>query len=135
MFICVALYFFDWPKWSSTNRILSMTKEKLPKLTESHIEELAYDGSIDRGKQYFRREYIDNVICHGFELTASCQGSYETSYSVRIKLHKKGIEHTSCSCPYDQGGICKHRVALLLTYIHKPESIRQFPPLNKTLGE
>ncbi|MBK6328949.1 MAG: SWIM zinc finger family protein [Chloroflexi bacterium] len=32
---------------------------------------------------------------------------------------------TSCTCPYEQGGICKHIVATLLTAIRQPETITE----------
>jgi hypothetical protein len=41
---------------------------------------------------------------------------------------------TSCTCPYDYGGICKHIVALLLTYVHEPQTFRAIPPLATLLA-
>ncbi|MBC7336147.1 MAG: SWIM zinc finger family protein, partial [Clostridia bacterium] len=38
----------------------------------------------------------------------------------------------SCTCP--RGGFCKHIVALLLAYIHEPETFREVPPLEALLA-
>src|SRR5437016_5608356 len=111
-----------------------MPKDKLPKLTEADVEELTYGRSFERGEEYFLEGIIRDPVCHGFELSASCYGSRNEPYNIRITLHEDGINHTSCSCPYDQGGICKHRVALLLTYIHKKELIHSAPMLSEILA-
>jgi hypothetical protein len=38
-----------------------------------------------------------------------------------------------CTCPYDWGGICKHSVALLLTWIRQPDSFHTIAPLDEIL--
>lgn len=43
----------------------------------------------------------------------SCIGSSPEPYKVTIELGKNNIKTTSCTCPYDYGGICKHTVASL----------------------
>ena len=39
------------------------------------------------------------------------------------------------SCPYDHGGICKHRVAVLLTCIRDSESVREQPPISELIAD
>jgi hypothetical protein len=68
------------------------------------------------------------------ELRARCEGSDYEPYQVSATLNKGGIAETSCTCPYDYEGICKHVVALLLTYVHEPQSFRSIPPLAALLA-
>ena len=111
-----------------------MAKEKLPQLTEAQIRKLASGQSFERGKGYYRDGAITEPVRQGMELRADCEGSEYEPYQVSATLAKDGVAETSCTCPYDQGGICKHIVALLLTYVHKPQSFRIIPPLEQMLA-
>jgi uncharacterized Zn finger protein len=111
-----------------------MPKEKLPKLTETQIRALANSQSFQRGEDYFRRGAILEPMRQGLELRAECGGSEYEPYQVHVTLNAQGIAITSCTCPYDWGDICKHRVALLLTYIHTPEVFRVVAPLDTLLA-
>ncbi|HKS28752.1 MAG TPA: SWIM zinc finger family protein, partial [Pyrinomonadaceae bacterium] len=66
---------------------------------------------------------------------AQCEGSDYEPYQVSATLTESGIARTSCTCPYDYGGVCKHIVALLLTYIKDPQSFRSIPPLTELLAD
>jgi uncharacterized Zn finger protein len=112
-----------------------MAKEKLPNLTESHVRKLASEKSFERGKTYYRDEAILEPIRQGIELRAYSEGSDYKPYQVSATLAKNGIAETSCTCPYDHSGICKHVVALLLTYVHNPQAFRAIPPLEELLAE
>jgi uncharacterized Zn finger protein len=111
-----------------------MAEGKLPRLTEAHIRNLASEKSFERGQAYYRDGAVLDPICQESRLRAQCEGSDYEPYQVSATLGKGGIAETSCTCPYDHGGICKHIVALLLTYIHKPQSFRFIPPLGKLLA-
>lgn len=111
-----------------------MAEEKLPRLTEAHIRELASEKSFDRGEAYYHDGSVLEPVRQERELRAQCQGSDYEPYQVSATLSKSGIAETSCTCPYDYGGICKHIVALLLTYVHEPQSFRPIPPLAKLLA-
>lgn len=110
-----------------------MPKEKLPKLTEAQIHALANAKSFERGKDYFQDDSILKPLQQSFELRAECEGSEYEPYQISVTLDAKGIAETSCTCPYDWGGICKHVVALLLTYVYKPQAFRVIEPLDKML--
>src|SRR5262249_23661274 len=69
------------------------------------------------------------------ELRAECNGSEYEPYELSVTFNKKSVTEMDCTCPYDQGGVCKHLVALLLTYMHKPQAVRQLDSLDKTLTE
>jgi uncharacterized Zn finger protein len=111
-----------------------MDKEKLPHLTEAHIHKLASGPSFERGETYYHDGAIIDPVRQARDLRAQCEGSDYEPYQVSATLTKGGIGETSCTCPYDYGGICKHIVALLLTYVHEPQSFRSIPPLATLLA-
>jgi uncharacterized Zn finger protein len=111
-----------------------MAKGKLPRLTEAHIRNLASGPSFERGETYYRDGAILDPICQATYLLAHCEGSEYEPYRVSVILAEGGIAETSCTCPYDYGGICKHIVALLLTYVHQPRAFRFIPPLDELLA-
>jgi uncharacterized Zn finger protein len=111
-----------------------MAEEKLPRLTEAHIRESASERSFERGETYFRDGAVLEPVRQERELRAQCEGSDYEPYQVSATLSRSGIAETSCTCPYDYGGICKHIVALLLTYVREPQSFRSIPPLSVLLA-
>jgi uncharacterized Zn finger protein len=111
-----------------------LPKEKLPKLTEAQIRALSSVQSFERGKSYYQDGAIVEPLRQGLELRAECEGSEYEPYQISVTLNTKGVEKTSCTCPYDWGGICKHIVALLLAYVHNPRAIRLIEPLDKMLA-
>ena len=112
-----------------------MADEKLSQLTEAHIRNLARGSSFERGQNYYRDGAIFGAVRQGLELRAQCEGSDYEPYQVSVTLTESGIAETFCTCPYDYGGICKHLVALLLTYVHEPQSFRSIPPLTELLAD
>jgi uncharacterized Zn finger protein len=111
-----------------------MAEEKLPRLTEEHVRALASEKSFERGATYYRDGAVLEPVRQALELRAQCEGSDYEPYQVSATLAKSGIAETSCTCPYDYGGICKHLVALLLTYVHTPRAFRSIPPLATLLA-
>lgn len=106
----------------------------MPRLTEAHVRELASEKSFDRGESYYRDGAVMEPVRQGTELRAQCEGSDYEPYRVSATLAEDGIAETSCTCPYDYGGICKHIVALLLTYVYEPQAFRSIPPLTTLLA-
>jgi uncharacterized Zn finger protein len=111
-----------------------MPEEKLPRLTEAHVRELASEKSFDRGEAYYGDGAVLEPVRQERELRAQCEGSDYEPYQVSATLAESGVAETSCTCPYDYGGICKHIVALLLAYVHEPQSFRSIPPLSVLLA-
>lgn len=97
----------------------------MAKLTENMLRSLCTEQSFERGKQYYRAGVIYNAIRQGNLLTAVCEGSSAPTYRLRVELDHAGVRSASCTCPYDWGGLCKHLIALLLTYIHQPEAFTE----------
>jgi uncharacterized Zn finger protein len=112
-----------------------MPKEKLPKLTEAQIRALASAQSFERGQSYYQDGAIVEPVWQGMELRAECAGSEYEPYQISVTFDAQGIAQTSCTCPYDWGGICKHLVALLLTYVRQPQAFHALQPLDKMLAD
>ena len=106
-----------------------------PQITPDQIQQRCTEQSFTRGLEYFHTGAIGNPVRHGWTLSATCQGTEPTPYRVRVEFMPTTIAATSCSCPYDYDGECKHVVALLLTYIEVPETIYDIDTLLVTLAE
>lgn len=104
-------------------------------LKEEDIERLATEQSFDRGWDYYQNGAIINPVRQENTLRADCEGSRYEPYHVRVTLGEKGVIKTGCSCPYDQGGVCKHIIALLLSWINKPETFEVVPLMKELLAE
>ena len=98
------------------------------KLTEELIHEQTTDRSYERGREYYLAGAIYSPVWQttpgGIALTSRCSGSSD-HYSLRVELDENGIISTSCTCPYDGDGDCKHIVALLLKYLNQPEKFSE----------
>ena len=103
-------------------------------ITEEEIRGLALETSFARGEDYFRRGAVLEVIRRGNALYARVQGSEEEPYRIWIELGAQGVQEAMCTCPYDGGGICKHRVAVLLTVLRTPEAVEERPPVEERLA-
>jgi SNF2 family DNA or RNA helicase len=92
----------------------SIIIEKLKKYLKSN----ALPQSVSKGKTIFANgkvsvEKFSNVEKgEGIFKVKSDTGS--KSYTVNVKNWNTPILSTNCSCDYDWGGICKHRVAALM---------------------
>ena len=106
-----------------------------PDITEDQIQDRCTKPVFSRGESYFHEGAIENPIFHDDTLSANCQGSEYTPYSVSVKLTPTGIADAECSCPYDWDGDCKHIVALLLTYVHEPDEIHSIEPILTAIDE
>lgn len=94
----------------------------LPKITESIISAGASPESFRRGEEYYREGAVSNTAIQGSLLSGECAGTYAPYYRVQVELDEAGIAETSCTCLYEYGGYCKHIVALLLAFLHRPKS-------------
>jgi len=80
---------------------------------------------------YYRNGFILHPRRQGMVLKAQCLGSQPTPYRVQVTLNTQGIAMATCSCPV--GYACKHTVALLLTWVHKPETFAAEETLDAAL--
>lgn len=67
---------------------------------------------VQRGRDYFKQQTVESLEEHPRGVwTAVVEG--RDDYEVIVNLAGKYIGKTSCDCPYDGGGVCKHIVAVL----------------------
>ena len=97
--------------------------------TETAIRSLTTDQSFERGYRYYKSNTVSDVVRRGRMITAKVEGSDYEPYQIQVLLGESVIEETSCTCPYDRGGVCKHIVATLLTILHKEDEIETKPEL------
>jgi uncharacterized Zn finger protein len=107
----------------------------LPSLTEDDIRHLATPQSFERGERYYASGSVLDAERRGNTLVAHVQGSQYEPYRVTVTLGSVGVEETACTCPYDWGGICKHVVATLLTWVCEPDSFHVLAPVDELLAE
>ncbi|MBN1965060.1 MAG: SWIM zinc finger family protein [Anaerolineae bacterium] len=106
----------------------------LPQLTIQQIAARANDTSFERGQNYYRQGAIFAPVRRGGTLECYCAGSGPLPYHVMVECADDAIITASCTCPYDWGGDCKHVVALLLMFVHEPETFAERPTLDELLA-
>jgi uncharacterized Zn finger protein len=89
-------------------------------ITEEDVRKFAGETNFKQGRKYFEKEPILGTRRAGMILRARCKGSNSQKYCVEVILNDTGIEATACSC--GTVGCCKHVVALLLTWLTRPEA-------------
>jgi uncharacterized Zn finger protein len=106
----------------------------MPSLSEDDIRALASSQSFERGKDYYSNGALFDTRQIGEELRGYCHGSSHSPYRVSARLGPGGVEDADCTCPYDWGGICKHIVALLLTWVNETEMFQVSAPVADRLA-
>jgi len=104
-----------------------------PRLTESAIQQWLGVDSFGRGERYYLQGRILNPYRQAETLKALCSGSQPEPYRVEVLLGPHGIVAGDCSCPVGAGGHCKHAAALLLTWLHEPQSFLEVEDLKARL--
>lgn len=104
-------------------------------ITEATVRRLSRSQSFERGERYYEANAVSDIIERGDTLRAEVEGSQPDPYQVTIELGETDINDTHCSCPYDHGGICKHRVAVLLTYLRDPDAVTHRPTAEDLLAD
>jgi uncharacterized Zn finger protein len=77
--------------------------------------------SMERGREYLLEGRIHSATLMERTLTATCTGSRDIDYEMRIHIGRRGIDDYLCTCP--RGDFCKHLVALALFSIEKPQEV------------
>ncbi len=78
----------------------------------AEFEQIINDTILQRGLAYYKNGYVT-------EITELSPGEYEAivlgrnTYSVSFTLENNVITWYNCDCPYDQGPVCKHLVAVI----------------------
>src|SRR5579859_1409575 len=101
-------------------------KDQFRALSEADIQASTNEQSYQKGYTYYLDHNIIEPTLSDSVLRAFCHGSERNPYRVEATLlpasetSNRKLAATNCSCP--RGGFCKHLVALLLTWLHQPES-------------
>jgi uncharacterized Zn finger protein len=104
-------------------------------ITENQIRSRVGERSFTRGKRYYQQGAIMSRWLQGDTLKAQCWGSMPQPYHIWLQVGPDGIVAGECSCPVGSGGACKHVAALLLTWLHEPDSFQETEPLEKALEQ
>lgn len=89
-------------------------------LSEEDIQLLSTEKSFERGEDLYFSGAISGMYRKENTIFGRCEGSGAKSYELEVNF--LGIEMDAyCSCPYDWGGLCKHLVAFLLTFVNEEE--------------
>ena len=105
------------------------------KITESALKSLSSPESYARGYKLYQSGAVFDTFRQGDLLIGKCEGSSAPFYQIHVQLDEGGIQEASCTCPYDWGGYCKHIIALVLTYIHNPDTFIEQKNIEELLGQ
>lgn len=105
-------------------------------LTETWIAQQVGSDIYQRGRQYYGQGAVKSLVKRGDRLQAEVEGSDIEPYRVEVSLPSDGEIEAECDCPYGEefGGWCKHIVAVLLRYLHHPESAEEREPVGTLLS-
>jgi uncharacterized Zn finger protein len=106
----------------------------IPHLTEADIRPLATDQTWARGEDYYCSNSVENIVWRDRLLTAEVEGSGYEPYIVQVSFDQGKIHSTTCTCPYDWGGDCKHIIAALLYLCHRCDEIEQRPAVKELIA-
>lgn len=111
-----------------------MTKQ--PTITQDQIKRRVDSTIFSRGQSYYKQGAVSHCIRRGPRIEARCQGSYPEPYHVWAEFDGNAIADAGCSCEYSftWDGDCKHIIAVLLTYLHKPEKFDSRPTTHEALA-
>ena len=94
-------------------------------ISENTLKSLSTPTSFTRGYNLYHDDAIFDTSRQGDLLRGKCRGNSAPFYDVSVRLDEGGIQEAFCSCPYTFGGLCKHIIALMLTFIHSPEEFEE----------
>lgn len=102
--------------------------------SESSIRKQCGARVFERGQALAGGRNLTGLTRAGDELFARCAGSYDEPYQLHARLENGAVTQSSCSCPFEGDGWCKHLVALLLRYNQAPADFRGTASLAEMVG-
>lgn len=113
-----------------------MSNSNPPLLKLTTVQETTTPQTFQRGEAYYRNGRIDKLTRQGLTLWANCYGSQRYRTTVTLEEDSAdcyadsiAIASYKCTCSDARDGrMCKHQVALLLTYIRQSERFEVIPP-------
>jgi len=101
--------------------------QALYQITEDDIRRVLTSRSLSRARSYYRAGRVLNPRLEDGVLRAEVQGSDYYPYDVKVWV-ENGRIMAECTCPYDWGGYCKHIGAVLLAWLHEPDTFAGAQP-------
>lgn len=96
-------------------------------------KDLFKDYILERGIDYFNRNFIENVYVKDNIIKSTVCGTKE--YKVEIVTDNEAIIDLSCNCPYaDSGENCKH-MAAVLSYLESKENALAGQDRGESIGK
>ena len=105
----------------------------IPHIKQSDVRNWTDEVDFQRGQNYYKQGAIYDQRKQDMALKSKCSGSQAPFYRQEVLFTNHGIESAECSCPVGSGGYCKHTVALLLTWVHDPDSFQEAESLDVVL--
>jgi uncharacterized Zn finger protein len=105
----------------------------IPHIKQSDVRNWTDEVDFQRGQNYYKQGAIYDQRKQDMALKSKCSGSQAPFYRQEVLFTNHGIESAECSCPVGKGGYCKHTVALLLTWVHDPDSFQEAESLDVVL--
>ena len=102
--------------------------------TEEQVKEQVTEESYRRGLPYYKRGAVKRARVSGEALRAECEGSRAEPYRVEVGLSEGGVGWARCTCPVGAAGECKHAAAVLLAWVHAPESFMKVRDVDDALA-
>ena len=84
------------------------------KIDEIALKEKVGAKIFNRGRQYFKQGRVLIIAKSENKTIAMVNGARK--YTVTLDFKPNKLVETTCTCPYDWGDICKHKVATILQY-------------------
>lgn len=84
-----------------------------------------------RGCELASSRSLGGLVRAGDELFGRFAGSLREPYQLHARLREGQVVEASCSCPFEGGGWCKHRVALALRYAAAPNEFNALPAVRE----
>ncbi len=84
-------------------------------LTPDWLARNTQDASLERGRSYYQRGRILSVRLHGQVVEGKVQGSQR--YTQTLGIDEAGQPVAQCTCLFNQGGLCKHIVAVAMAVL------------------
>lgn len=102
-------------------------------VSKDTLKSLSTPTSFSRGDELYQDGAIFDTSRQSNVLRGKCRGSSAPYYEIVVRLDEGGIQEAYCSCPYSFGGLCKHIIALMLTFIHSPDEFAEQKSIKELL--
>jgi uncharacterized Zn finger protein len=107
----------------------------LPVLTESAVREWTGLSAFRRGQSLLRHDRIAEPEIDDYRLSATFPGPSGEVHKARAHVEEDEISEAACTCGEGARGRCQHVAALLLAWIHRPETFAHGSRLARALAE